>query len=295
VQTSPLDSDHLIRRIQNTRRTHKFANMEEDRVQVDLGIAAELEEIHITQNAVKQPKKRFVGRRAAAEAAAKSSAGQSSASIEDAGAIQVAQPRRAPRMLNQVPPEILNDPALKEAVALLPANYSFEIHKTIHRIRSLGVKKVALQMPEGLLLFATTISDILTQFCPGIETLIMGDVTYGACCIDDYTARAMGCDLLVHYAHSCLIPVDVTKIKTLYVFVDISIDTSHLLASLEGDHQIQLGNLHGQVPARPQPHLDPLLITVPARHMVEVRRVEVGAQLAVDDRQNVFVEGGRHA
>ena len=61
----------------------------------------------------------------------------------------------------------------------------------------------------------------------------MGDVTYGACCIDDYTARALGCDILVHYAHSCLIPVDVTKIKTLYVFVDISIDTSHLLATLE--------------------------------------------------------------
>jgi 2-(3-amino-3-carboxypropyl)histidine synthase len=118
-------------------------------------------------------------------------------------------------------------------MALLPANYSFEIPKTIHRIRSLGSKKVALQMPEGLLLFATTISDILQEFCPGIETLIMGDVTYGACCIDDYTARAMGCDLLVHYAHSCLIPVDVTKIKTLYVFVDISIDTSHLLATLE--------------------------------------------------------------
>lgn len=118
-------------------------------------------------------------------------------------------------------------------MTLLPANYSFEIPKTIHRIRSSGATKVALQMPEGLLLFATTISDILTQFCPGIETLIMGDVTYGACCIDDYTARAMGCDLLVHYAHSCLIPVDVTKIKTLYVFVDIAIDTAHLLATVE--------------------------------------------------------------
>lgn len=82
-------------------------------------------------------------------------------------------------------------------------------------------------------MFATTISDILTRFCPGTETLIMGDVTYGACCIDDYTARALGCDLLVHYAHSCLIPVDVTKIKTLYIFVDISIDTSHLLATIE--------------------------------------------------------------
>ncbi|KAK4115748.1 Diphthamide biosynthesis protein 1 [Canariomyces notabilis] len=204
--------------------------MEEDRALVDLGIAADIEQSQPVPNALKQPKRRFVGRRAAAEA---SKAAPGSVSLEDSGAIQVVQPRKAPRMLNQVPPEILNDEALKAAIALLPANYSFEIPKTIHRIRTLGAKRVALQMPEGLLLFATTISDILTQFCPGIETLIMGDVTYGACCIDDYTARAMGCDLLVHYAHSCLIPVDVTKIKTLYVFVDISIDTSHLLATLE--------------------------------------------------------------
>lgn len=146
-------------------------------------------------------------------------------------------PRRSARTLNQVPPEILNDEDINAAIALLPPNYSFEIHKTIHRIRTNASKKVALQMPEGLLLFATTISDILTQFCQGIETLIMGDVTYGACCIDDYTARALGCDLLVHYAHSCLIPVAVTQIKTLYVFVDISIDTSHLLATLERNFQ----------------------------------------------------------
>lgn len=149
----------------------------------------------------------------------------------------IAAPRRTPRTLNQVPPEILEDPEIQAAIELLPKNYSFEIPKTIHRIRSSGAKRVALQFPEGLLIFATTISDILTQFCPGIETLIMGDVTYGACCIDDYTARALGCDLLVHYAHSCLIPVDVTKIKTLYIFVDISIDTSHLLATLERNFQ----------------------------------------------------------
>lgn len=41
------------------------------------------------------------------------------------------------------------------------------------------------------------------RFCQ-VETLIMGDVTYGACCIDDYTARALGCDFLLHYGHSCL-------------------------------------------------------------------------------------------
>lgn len=66
----------------------------------------------------------------------------------------------------------------------------------------------------------------------------MGDVTYGACCIDDYTARALGCDILVHYAHSCLIPVSVTKIQTLYVFVDIRIDTTHLLATIQRNFRV---------------------------------------------------------
>lgn len=65
----------------------------------------------------------------------------------------------------------------------------------------------------------------------------MGDVTYGACCVDDYTARALGCDLLIHYAHSCLIPVSVTSIKTLYVFVDIGIDVGHLIATVERNFQ----------------------------------------------------------
>lgn len=32
----------------------------------------------------------------------------------------------------------------------------------------------------------------------------MGDVTYGACCIDDFTARGLDCDFMVHYGHSCL-------------------------------------------------------------------------------------------
>ncbi|KAI9707905.1 MAG: Diphthamide biosynthesis protein 1 [Bogoriella megaspora] len=204
--------------------------MEEDREATNLGPELNLGLEEEARAGAKQPKRKFIGKRAAAERAALN--GAQNGNIEDSGAIQVSQPRRIPRTMNQVPPEILEDPDINEAIGLLPPNYSFEIHKTIHRIRSSGAKKVALQFPEGLLLFATTISDILTKFCSGIETLIMGDVTYGACCIDDYTARALGCDLLVHYAHSCLIPVDVTKIKTLYVFVDISIDVSHLLATL---------------------------------------------------------------
>lgn len=60
----------------------------------------------------------------------------------------------------------------------------------------------------------------------------MGDVTYGACCIDDFTAQKVGADLLVHYGHSCLVPLNVTNVKVLYVFVSISFDITHFVDCL---------------------------------------------------------------
>ncbi|KAF8164994.1 putative diphthamide synthesis protein-domain-containing protein [Crassisporium funariophilum] len=132
---------------------------------------------------------------------------------------------------NQIPQDILLDTQLNAAIKQLPSNYSFEIHKTIHHVRKNNATMVALQMPEGLQMFACTIADIIERFTNAL-TVIMGDVTYGACCIDDYTAVALGCDMLVHYGHSCLVPMDQTTIKTLYVFVEIGIDSNHLTQTI---------------------------------------------------------------
>lgn len=82
-------------------------------------------------------------------------------------------------------------------------------------------------------MFSLIIADIIERFTDA-DTVIMGDVTYGACCIDDFTAKSLGADLLVHYGHSCLIPVDQTVgIKVLYIFVDIKIDTLHFIESVK--------------------------------------------------------------
>lgn len=133
---------------------------------------------------------------------------------------------------SRIPEDILNDAALAQDLLVLPQNYNFEVPKTIWRIRTLDAQRVALQLPEGLALFATTLADIIEKHT-GAEMVIMADVTYGACCVDDFSARALGCDLLVHYGHSCLIPVDHTSgIKMLYVFVDISIDPQHFIDTL---------------------------------------------------------------
>lgn len=82
-----------------------------------------------------------------------------SAEVETAGVVVVkAKPARkifrpATRTINKIPLEILNDPQINDAIAALPSNYNFEIHKTIFRCREIKAKRVALQMPEGKLVF----------------------------------------------------------------------------------------------------------------------------------------------
>lgn len=136
----------------------------------------------------------------------------------------------------QIPDDILHNQTLNTIIhQSLPSNYNFEIHKTVWRIQQSGAKTVALQFPEGLLLYACVISDIIERFC-NVATVIMADVTYGACCIDDYTARALGCDFMVHYAHSCLILVNQCLLSNiLYVFVDIGIDMRHFVETVKNN------------------------------------------------------------
>jgi hypothetical protein len=141
------------------------------------------------------------------------------------------KPKKFTFQKNKIPLEILENSDLQQDIKQLPSNYEFEIYKSVFQIKKNNAKKVALQFPEGLLMYSLAIADIFERFC-GVETLVMGDVTYGACCIDDFTARSVGCDMMIHYGHSCLVPVDVTSIKTLYVFVDISIDLTHFIETV---------------------------------------------------------------
>lgn len=93
-----------------------------------------------TSRNANKPRKRFVGRNAATPS--------------KGGPVGI---------VNQVPADILKDVGLNTAISQLPSNYSFEIHKTIHHVRKNDAKMVALQMPEGLQMFACTIADIIEQ------------------------------------------------------------------------------------------------------------------------------------
>ena len=96
--------------------------------------------------------------------------------------------------------EMKEDKLLSLAISKLPKNYNFEIYKSLYKIREITNKKksktrIALQFPDGLMCFSVLISDILTTFGK-CETIILGDITYGACCIDDIDCNILECDLL---------------------------------------------------------------------------------------------------
>ncbi|OEH76803.1 diphthamide synthase subunit dph2 [Cyclospora cayetanensis] len=86
-----------------------------------------------------------------------------------------------------------------------------------------------------------------------VETLgvfVLGDVSYGACCVDDLKAQALGTDFLIHFGHSCLVPTQHTQgdvgaganrgssssgsgLKVQYVFVDILVDPNEVSVQLQ--------------------------------------------------------------
>ncbi|ANQ10622.1 Diphthamide synthesis protein [Plasmodium coatneyi] len=134
-----------------------------------------------------------------------------------------------------IPKFILNNELLQKAIKkCFPENYNFEIYKCIDIILKEKFKNIVLQLPEGLLIWGLYISEILYFFCDCVEdVIILGDVTYGGCCIDDYTSEKLNCDLIIHYGHSCLVPLTVTKIRCIYVFVDIKLNSSHLVETIK--------------------------------------------------------------
>ncbi|OII73116.1 diphthamide synthesis protein [Cryptosporidium ubiquitum] len=151
--------------------------------------------------------------------------------------------------------DVENAELLKEAIRVgLPPHYDFEIFKTIKRINELkstsddkGHFTVYLQMPEGLLVFSQSISLILQHFTQA-NVVIIGDITYGGCCIEDQlmnmiessNSKSSNLSLLVHYAHSCLIPFEElaspneTNIaNVLYVFVEINLLSEHFIQTIK--------------------------------------------------------------
>ncbi|MBO4356587.1 MAG: diphthamide biosynthesis enzyme Dph2 [Candidatus Methanomethylophilaceae archaeon] len=76
--------------------------------------------------------------------------------------------------------------------------FDFQLDNIVAWIRDGGFSSVALQLPEGLKIRATEISDYLSEKT-GIDVLVIGFPCYGACDLFNYKGKT---DALVHFGHS---------------------------------------------------------------------------------------------
>ena len=110
----------------------------------------------------------------------------------------------------------------------------YEIVRTVREIREGGWRRIALQFPDGMLVDAPRVFEALqteSRKAPKKEGLvegvaemkivdegkseeqeverkffILGDTSYGACCVDEVAAEHVDADVVVHYGRACLSP-----------------------------------------------------------------------------------------
>src|SRR5439155_501998 len=90
----------------------------------------------------------------------------------------------------------------RREVGTLLESYDVELDAVAEKIRGReGTKLVALQFPDGLRDYATEIERILRRGTPGVEYVISGDPSYGACDLA-LSLQRLGADMLVHFGHT---------------------------------------------------------------------------------------------
>ncbi|OMJ26764.1 Diphthamide biosynthesis protein 2 [Smittium culicis] len=100
-------------------------------------------------------------------------------------------------------------------------NQKYELDQTCDLIISRNYSNIALQFPDNLLLdSAAVFSEIRNRTAKNVY--ILGDTTFGSCCVDEVAASHVNADLIVHYGNTCL--SHTSRIPVLYVYSNHYID-----------------------------------------------------------------------
>ncbi|XP_061661692.1 2-(3-amino-3-carboxypropyl)histidine synthase subunit 2 [Syngnathoides biaculeatus] len=97
----------------------------------------------------------------------------------------------------------------------------YEIQKTCEFVCQNHFGKVALQFPDELLHDSTAVAAEIERITQA-KVFILGDTSYGSCCVDEVAAEHVGADCMVHYGRACLSPSK--RLPLMYVFEKASIN-----------------------------------------------------------------------
>ncbi|XP_061778120.1 2-(3-amino-3-carboxypropyl)histidine synthase subunit 2 [Nerophis ophidion] len=112
------------------------------------------------------------------------------------------------------------DVQVKKPTPLDKLDEFYQVNKTCDFICQNHFDKVALQFPDDLLHESTGVAAEIERTTQ-TKVFILGDTSYGSCCVDEVAAEHVGADCLVHYGHACLSPTK--RLPVMYIF-----DRGHL-------------------------------------------------------------------
>ncbi|KAM8823042.1 2-(3-amino-3-carboxypropyl)histidine synthase subunit 2 isoform 1-T2 [Spinachia spinachia] len=97
----------------------------------------------------------------------------------------------------------------------------YQIRKTCDFINEHQFEKVALQFPDELLVDSVAVAAEI-ESNSNAKPFILGDTSYGSCCVDEVAAEHIGANCIVHYGSACLSPSK--RLPLMYVFERRTLD-----------------------------------------------------------------------
>lgn len=147
---------------------------------------------------------------------------------------------------------------------------TYDIERTLKEIRQARYKRVALQFPDEMLPDAPRVFQLLSrgltpqttasngtsnghtsgldktdlaQSVAGLQVeeteqpprlFILGDTSYGACCVDEVAAEHVDADVVVHYGRACLSPT--ARLPVIYVFTHKSLPIDSVVRAFKSTY-----------------------------------------------------------
>ncbi|ESO86068.1 hypothetical protein LOTGIDRAFT_195492 [Lottia gigantea] len=99
----------------------------------------------------------------------------------------------------------------------------YEIERCQKFIQDGQFKRIALQFPDELLGDSSCVVKALQPMVDGM-VFILGDTSYGSCCVDEVAAQHSNADCIIHFGRSCL--SQTVRLPVLHVFGKFPLDVT---------------------------------------------------------------------
>uniref|UniRef100_A0A8D0GA14 2-(3-amino-3-carboxypropyl)histidine synthase subunit 2 n=1 Tax=Sphenodon punctatus TaxID=8508 RepID=A0A8D0GA14_SPHPU len=109
----------------------------------------------------------------------------------------------------------------------------YEMERAAAFVSENGFTRVALQFPDELLADSAAVAAEMEE-ATGAKAYILGDTSYGSCCVDEVAAAHVQAEAVLHYGPACLSPC--CQLPVLHVFGRRPLAVAHCAAAFQELH-----------------------------------------------------------